>query len=412
MSTPRLNPVITGFRRLEDSSAVAVEDALDLACSGVAVTPIHDVDALRKSLDFRKRDCFQDAIGPTLHLDPATAPSASIVSLGRSWGESIDLSHRVRFREADVSVRVLDFGACFPTGSFKYFGMAQTIAVSHALGARRLVLPSQGNAAVAAAELVMSRPDLELELCVLLPLETPEPIVERIAVASACGRIAVHRIDGNINVCGRAMKEDWVPRGWVPIATGIEPLGTRIVGKSFMTWRTAWQGDGVYELPDFWFYPTGGGTGIGGFDLALRLMQEVGLVEAPKTRPVVVQSANNPSLVRALEGGVSPGDVPRTGGTILTGLDVSGGAALHRETMRVLEARDGLGVAVTDEESLAVAEDVLTECGVLLGVEGYAALAAVQRMIERGTVPSGANVVVVNTGAAENYGALATLARI
>lgn len=403
------NPSIAGFRRLGGDEAVEVEEAFDLARAGVPVVAVHDLEALRRDVVFEKRDCFQDAIAPLLHIDPRSNPDA-VLSLGRSWGEEHDVSAHAPFRDAGVEVRVLDFGACFPTGSFKYLGMAQTVAVCHALGARRLVLPSQGNAAVAAAELVMSRPDLETELCVLLPEETPAPIVERIGVLAACGRIRVETIDGNINVCGKAMREEWVPRGWVPIATGIEPLGTRIVGKSFMAWRTAWRSDGRLALPDFWFYPTGGGTGVCGFDLARRLMLELGLLDAgSRTRLAVVQSERNPSLVRALEDGVEPADVSRTGATVLTGLDVSGGAALHPETLRAVRSSDGFGVAVTDDEALAAARDLIRERGLLLGIEGYAAMAALGRAISDGRVPRGSSVVVVNTGAAENYGALARL---
>ena len=89
--------------------------------------------------------------------------------------------------------------------------------------------------------------------------------------------------------------------------------------------------------------------------------------------------------------------------TVASGLRVPrplGGALM----LRALRESGGGAVSVTDDELTADADLLASLEGVDACPEGGAAVAAVRRLVERGTIARDERVVVFNTGAGVLYG--------
>jgi threonine synthase len=103
-----------------------------------------------------------------------------------------------------------------PTGSFKARGMAVAVAMAKYLGAKKLAVPSAGNAAGALAAYA-ARADLPAYL--FMPKDTPQAnIIE-------CQTMGAHvtLIDGLITDCGREVALRQEKEGWFDLSTLKEP---------------------------------------------------------------------------------------------------------------------------------------------------------------------------------------------
>ena len=122
-----------------------------------------------------------------------------------------------------------------PTGSFKARGLALAVSRAAELGATAIALPSAGNAACAAAAYGAS---LGLPVHVVVPRDTPAPIVEAISVLGA----EVRLIDGLISDCAAIVRQGCEERGWFDVSTLKEPY--RVEGKKTMAYEIFEQLDG------------------------------------------------------------------------------------------------------------------------------------------------------------------------
>src|SRR6185312_8265660 len=119
-----------------------------------------------------------------------------------------------------------------PTGSFKARGLAAAVTRAAAAGAERFVLPTAGNAGVAAAA-YGARAGVPVR--VYAPRTTPRTILSQI---SAYGGDLV-LLDGHIGDCGRAAREYAAETGAVDLSTLREPY--RIEGKKTLGLELAMQ---------------------------------------------------------------------------------------------------------------------------------------------------------------------------
>lgn len=282
-----------------------------------------------------------------------------------------------------------------PSGSFKDRGLAVGAAFGLACGARRFCLPTQGNAGVAAC-LFSAR--LGLPGClVYMPDGTQGGIYHR-----ACEFFGgeVRFAGSNIAAAGRAMREalkgELGSGEVVDMSTFFEPA--RLEGKKTMGLEIAAYFEGR-PLPDVIMYPTGGGTGLVGIWKAFEELIMLGLLDPARTplpRMVAVQSANCAPVVEAFEKGLDDVVPVTSRGTIADGLDVPG-AIMGHGILRVLRVSGGTAVAVSD----AAIRAAFARCGrlgIAAGTESAATLAALQAMLERGTVRSGERVLLLLTG--------------
>jgi threonine synthase len=275
-----------------------------------------------------------------------------------------------------------------PTGSFKARGMAVAVTRARELGAPGLELASAGNAALAACAYAAAA---GLPARVAMPVDTPPGIAARCRAFGAEVLLA-----GETLVESRAALAER-PAGLWDLSTFREPY--RVEGKKTMGLEIAEQLG--WTLPDWILYPTGGGTGIVGMLAAFRQLRELGLVEGPLPKLVVVQATGCAPIVRALETGgeAETWQEPRTrawGLRVPKALGAPLVLAAVRET-------GGCGVAIADDEMTHEATALARE-GIEAGPEGAAAFAALGTLARSGRLRRGERVVVFQTGALGNYG--------
>jgi threonine synthase len=311
-----------------------------------------------------------------------------------SLGEGMTPLHQARFlgRALGLERLFVKDEALNPTGSFKARGMSAAVTMARDLGARRLALPSAGNAGGAAAA-YGALGGLAVDL--FLPTDTPEPFRLEAAAYGA----NVHLVDGDIADCGALVRDDREGCGWFDLSTLREPY--RLEGKKTMGYELAEQFD--WSLPDVVVYPTGGGTGLVGMWKAFGEMEQLGLLR-PGRRPrmISVQASGCAPIVRAFEEGADSAvrwEHPRT---YASGLRVPAaiGDSLILDALR---KSGGTAVAVTDEEMAAGQLEMARGEGIFPAPEGGATVAAVKKLVERGELEAKETVVLFNTGSGLKY---------
>jgi threonine synthase len=282
--------------------------------------------------------------------------------------------------------------AANPTGSFKARGLAAAVTRAVAAGATRFVLPTAGNAGVAASA-YCARAGAVVR--VYAPRTTPKPLLEQIAAYGA----ELVPVDGHIGDCGKLAKQHAAETGAMDLSTLREPY--RIEGKKTLGLEIAEQLG--WRLPGSVFYPTGGGTGLIGMWKAFGELIEAGWVAGPMPRLFSVQSSGCAPVVKAFEAGAAQCEAWPDPQTVAAGLRVPAPLG-GRLMLRAIKESGGGAVAVTDAALLEGARMLATLEGVDACPEGGAAVAAARRMRESGQLSADERVVVFNTGAGVLYG--------
>jgi len=279
-----------------------------------------------------------------------------------------------------------------PGGSFKARGMAAATARAAELGARRIALPSAGNAGGAAAAYGAY---WGLEVVVALPRETPEPFRREVEMHGA----RCHEVDGDIARAGAFLASHPEAGTWFSVATLKEPY--RVEGKKTMGYELVRQLGGRW--PEVIVYPTGGGTGIVGMDKADRELRELGLVTGPRPRFVVVQMEGCAPMVRAFASGAihaEPWANPAL--TEANGLRVPGSIGDHL-ILDAVRSTEGTAIAVSEEAMLAARKRLAGKEGIYAAPEAAATLAAAESLRASGWLAPGTEVVLFLTGNGFKY---------
>ena len=179
-----------------------------------------------------------------------------------------------------------------PTQSFKARGMTVAVSMAKYLGAKKLAVPTAGNAGGALAAYA-ARAGLEAHI--FMPSDTPR------ANVIECREVGAHvtLIDGLITDCGAEIARRKEAEGWFDVSTLKEPY--RVEGKKTLGYELAEQSG--WELPDVILYPTGGGTGLIGMWKAFDEMETLGWIGKKRPRMYSVQAAGCAPIVRAFEAG-------------------------------------------------------------------------------------------------------------
>ncbi len=286
--------------------------------------------------------------------------------------------------------------AANPTGSFKARGLSAAVTRAAAAGVERFVLPTAGNAGVAAAA-YGARAGARVR--VYAPRSTPAPLLGQIAAYGA----DLELVDGHIGDCGALAKAYAGRTGAMDLSTLREPY--RIEGKKTLGLEIAEQF--AWHPPAAIVYPTGGGTGLIGMWKAFLELIEAGWVRGPMPRLFSVQASGCAPVIRAFEAGSDHCDPWPNPETVASGLRVPGPLG-GRLMLRALRESGGGAVAVTDAELLEGASLLARLEGVDACPEGGAAVAAARVLVERGVLAPGDRVVVFNTGAGVLYGRTVT----
>jgi len=278
-----------------------------------------------------------------------------------------------------------------PTGSFKARGLAAAVTRAAHAGARALVLPTAGNAGVAAAA-YGARAGIPVR--VYAPDTTPLPILTQMRLFGA----DLVLLDGHIGECGRAARQFAAETGAVDVSTLREPY--RIEGKKTLGLEVALQLG--WSLPDVIVYPTGGGTGLIGMWKAFGELRDAGWVQGPLPRMYSVQSSGCAPIVRAVESGAEHADPWPSPWTIASGLRVPAPLG-DRLMLKAIRDSGGGAVAVPDAAILTRADVATRGEGIDFSPEGAAALEGARLLGQRGDIRPDDRVIVFNTGAGWLY---------
>ncbi|MGZ4983033.1 MAG: threonine synthase [Chthoniobacterales bacterium] len=278
-----------------------------------------------------------------------------------------------------------------PTQSFKARGMAVAVSMAKYLGARKLAVPSAGNAGGAMAAYA-ARAGLEAH--VFMPRDTPRAnIIE-------CREVGAHvtLIDGLITNCGAEIAKRKVAEGWFDMSTLKEPY--RVEGKKTLGYELAEQLD--WQLPDVILYPTGGGTGLIGMWKAFDEMETLGWIGPKRPRMFSVQASGCAPIVRAFEANENSAPEFPNAHTLASGLRVPK-AVGDFLMLRILRESNGGGVTVDDDEMIRITREVGAAEGVFVAPEGAACFAAAKALVRQKRIKPDDRVVIFNTGSGIKY---------
>ncbi|HXW96870.1 MAG TPA: threonine synthase [Gemmatimonadales bacterium] len=278
-----------------------------------------------------------------------------------------------------------------PTGSFKARGLSAAVTRAVAGGAESFVIPTAGNAGVAAAAYAARAGQ---PVRVYAPSTTPKVILAQILLFGA----DLQLLDGHIGDCGHAARSWAAETGAMDLSTLREPY--RIEGKKTLGLELAMQLG--WSVPDVIIYPTGGGTGLIGMWKAFAELRMAGWIADALPRMFTVQSTGCAPIVRAFHSEAdraAPWDDPWT---IASGLRVPAPLG-DRLILQALRASGGAAVAVSDEDLAAEARLASAEEGIDFSPEGGAGLAAAKALREQSLLAEDERVVVFNTGAGWLY---------
>src|SRR5881394_3539840 len=249
---------------------------------------VYDLAALRE-LDCLKQSSLRErekSLWRYRELLPL-AKDAEAISLGEGGTPLL----RAKAFADDVNLWIKD-ESLNPTQSFKARGMNVAVSMAKYLGAKKLAVPSAGNAGGALAAYAARA---GLEAYILMPRDTPRAnIIE-------CRELGadVTLIDGLITDCGAEIARRKTTEGWFDMSTLKEPY--RVEGKKTLGYELAEQFD--WQLPDVILYPTGGGTGLVGMWKAFDEMEALGWIGKKRPRMFSVQATGCAPIVGAFEAG-------------------------------------------------------------------------------------------------------------
>jgi threonine synthase len=376
------------------------------------VEMVLDLERLRKEQSElrwyhpQRRDLWR--FGALLPLDIANPDDRQhIVTLGEGHTPLREYPDHPLARKVGFRLQIKDEGkaepgyGANPTQSFKDRGMTVAISMARRFGLSKLVVPTQGNAGDSMLEYALAA---GLEAAVIMPNDTPMPILGRAAALSVLSpKVAFELVEGTIREAGARMRERYLPRGYFNVATFQEP-GWRIEGKKTLGLELAEPAPGEtrWRVPDVIVYPTGGGTGVLGMWKAFAELESLGLIGSERPRMICVQAAATTPIVDAWTRGDADTKAGAAGKTLCFGLNVPGGVG-HFKVLEAIRASGGCAVSVPEPDMEQALSAIWREKHWWIAPEGAACLAALEPLAAQGALRAGERVVVVNTGSLEKY---------
>lgn len=354
------------------------------AC-GKPLFAIVDLEAAAREITREKLATREKSLWRYRELLPLPQ-DAEPVSLGE--GETPLLRAKAFANDVDLWIKDESLN---PTQSFKARGMSVAVSMAKYLGAKKLAVPSAGNAGGALAAYA-ARAGLEAHI--FMPRDTPRANIIECRELGA----QVTLIDGLITDCGAEIARRKEKEGWFDLSTLKEPY--RIEGKKTLGYEIAEQLN--WKLPDVVLYPTGGGTGLIGMWKAFDEMEALGWIDNKRPRMFSVQASGCAPIVRAFEAGEKFAAEFPNAHTAASGLRVPK-AIGDFLMLRILRDSNGGAVAIDDDEMIRAVREVGSKEGLFVAPEGAACFAALKKLRVSGKIDIGERVVIFNTGSGVKY---------
>lgn len=314
---------------------------------------------------------------------------ANIVSLGEGWTPLLHAA-RLGARHGAEGLYIKEEGVN-PTASFKARGMAVAVSKAKELGAKKLAVPSAGNAAGALSAYAARA---GLEAYIFMPADTPQANIIECEQMGA----KVTLIKGLITDCGAEVARRKEAEGWFDVSTLKEPY--RYEGKKTLGYELAEQLG--WELPDAILYPTGGGTGLVGMWKAFDELEKMGFIGSKRPKMFTVQAEGCAPIVRAFQAGERFAAEFPNAHTKASGLRVPK-AIGDFIIIDALRQSGGGAIAVPDDEMIQASREIGATEGIFAAPEGAACYAAYKRLLKEGTLSPGDRTVIFNTGSGLKY---------
>ena len=233
-----------------------------------------------------------------------------------------------------------------------------------------------------------------LQALVYMPESTP--VVNRLECVLLGAEVTL--VPGSIKDCGRALRERIEREGWFDMSTLKEPY--RVEGKKTMAYEVVEQLDG--RVPEVVVYPTGGGTGLVGMWKAFDEMEELGWIGGKRPRMIAVQATGCAPMVRAFQAQTDRADEWANPETIASGLRVPS-AVGDFLILRALRETRGVALAVSDDAMLEGVRQIAQAEGLVTAPEGGATFAALQQLLQQGSLAGSDTIVLFLTGSGYKY---------
>lgn len=364
------------------------DQLINLCRCGAPIFARYDLTAARQGFPRQGIAQNENSLWRYAPLLPVQQQSYRL-SLGEGW---TPLTFPRRWNDAEGLKQLwIKDEAANPTLSFKARGLALAVSRALELGARKIALPSAGNAASATAAYCALA---GLECVVVMPGDVPEVIRRECEMLGA----RVHLLEGLITDCGRFVAENKAKEGWFDVSTLKEPY--RVEGKKTMGYELAEQLN--WQLPEVILYPTGGGTGLIGMWKAFDEMEKLGWIGSKRPRMVTVQMEGCAPICKAFHAGDDHAEFWPAARTLAAGLRVP--AAVGDFLMlKALRESNGTAVTVAEEDMLREIARGSRLSGTLLCPEGAAVLVAARMLHRQGWIKPGEKVIAFNTGSGMKY---------
>lgn len=278
-----------------------------------------------------------------------------------------------------------------PTASFKARGLSAAVTMAKKFGARKLAIPSAGNAASALAAYAAAA---HLEAHIFMPHDVPQAnFVECKAFGAR-----VTLVDGLISDCAKIVADRKEREGWFEVSTLKEPY--RLEGKKTMGYELAEQFQ--WSLPDAIFYPCGGGVGLIGMWKAFDEMEELGWIGSERPKMIAVQATGCDPITRAFQQNELESKFVQNAYTVASGLRVPK-ALGDFLVLDVVRKSGGRAVSISDTEIVDAALLLAREEGIFAAPEGGACVAAARQLLQEGVLRPEERIVIYNTGSGLKY---------
>ncbi|MFW6041007.1 MAG: threonine synthase [Thermoplasmatota archaeon] len=313
----------------------------------------------------------------------------NIVSLGEGFTPIIRL--RRLGKQLGIDRLYLKDEGLSPTGTFKSRGLCMGISKAKELGIKKIAIPSAGNAAGA---LSAYGAKADMKVFIIMPKIAPDSC----KIESYMMGANVYLIDGLLPECGKIIDKGKKKFGWFSISTTKEPY--RLEGKKTMGFEIAEQFS--WSLPDYIFYPTGGGTGLIGMWKAFDELKKIGWIdEEDLPKMISVQAEGCAPIVEAYDNREERCKEWKEPHTIADGIQVPKAFA-DKLILEAIYDSNGAAISVTDEEILEGSKE-LAEQGFFVCPEGSATLAGAKKMIDNENIDKDEEVLLYNTGTGLKY---------
>ena len=347
----------------------------------------YDLEEIRKQ--WRPAD-LKDAVGSMWRYAPVLpAQLDEAVTLNEGWTPLL----RAEALGGEIgagNLWIKDEGRN-PTDSFKARGLCCAVTMAKKLGARKLAIPSAGNAAGALAAYAAAA---HMEAHIFMPRDVPQAnFIECQAYGAN-----VTLVNGLISDCGRMVAERKDREGWFEVSTLKEPY--RIEGKKTMGYEVAEQFD--WQVPDAILYPCGGGVGLIGMWKAFAELEDLGWIGAKRPKMISVQAKGCEPITRAYQQGSESSEFWKDAHTVASGLRVPK-ALGDFLVLRAIRESGGTALSIADEEMIDGGLQMARCEGIFPAPEGGACVAAAKRLIESGFLKPEEKIVIYNTGSGLKY---------